>query len=480
MRFYQYLTVSLFSFLTLTSVISPAGAQSAEGLRALLLRNAVKFSSRSFPVENMRKAYAERNHQPLWLTNGQLNSEGQALLDEISNSYRDGMDPREYLAGLHGFSDVTNDDDAARLELALSHAFLTIGRDLFSGITTPSVTDPNIIIKRKKISATQWLQGVGSAGVSAMFRTLRPGHPQYAQLRQMLGGYRSLILRGGWQKISTGKTLKPGMNSPRVYEMRQNFAARGYDILDAPDVENYDEALLEVVKHFQKRHGLSADGVAGANTFKAMGISVEDRVRQIAINLERWRWLPRQLGRSHVLVNQAGFELFMVSEGKTVDKRRVIVGKPFHQSPMFSGNIAYAEFNPTWTVPLSIAGKEMLPKIRNNPAYLKDKNYLIYKGWGAKAKPINPFAVDWSSVSASKFPYRIVQGPGPRNALGQVKFIFPNKFSVYLHDTPSRNLFSRSGRAFSHGCIRVEKPLDFARKIYSLQGGLNPNKLLAS
>ena len=455
-----------------------AQAQSAEEIASQLSLKTVKYSGRSFSTARLRAAYEERGNAPIWLTNGALNQNGQALVDELTNSYRDGLDPSEYLGGIRGFSEVQIDDaDASRLELALSNAFLTLGHDLFSGFTTPSVTDPNIIIKRKKINATQWLSGAANTGPADMFRILRPNHPQYAQLRQMLAGYRSLLLRGGWKNISDGPTLKPGMNDPRVSEMRNNLAARGYDSLGVAEPNFYDDGLKEAMKHFQKRHGLAADGVAGPQTFKALSVSAEDRVNQLSINLERWRWLPRKLGSTHVLVNQAGFELFMVKNGKTIDNRRVIVGKPFHQSPMFSGTIAYAEFNPTWTVPTSIAGKEMLPKIRNDPSYLETRGYKLYTGWGSSAKPANPYAIDWSAVSSRKFPYRIVQQPGPKNALGQVKFIFPNKFSVYLHDTPSRSLFSRTGRAFSHGCIRVDKPLDFARKIYEVQGGVNPLKI---
>lgn len=466
-----------FAAALLSAVPGTAMAQSAGTVQNLLGQKAVKYSSRSFPTERMRTAYENRGYAPFWMNGGQLNAQGELLVDALSNAYRDGLDSSEYLGGLRGFSDVNGEEDAARLELALSHAFLTFGQDLYSGITTPSVTDPNIIIKRKKVNPTQWLEGADQTGVEEMLRTLRPNHPQYAQLRQMLAGYRSLLLRGGWKAISEGGTLKPGMSDPRVNEIRQNLAARGYDSLNTNDLNTFDEGLVGAMKHFQKRHGLSADGVVGPQTFKALSVSAETRVNQIAINMERWRWLPRNLGASHVLVNQAGFELFMVKNGKTVDNRRVIVGKPFHQSPMFSGTIAYSEFNPTWTVPSSIAGKEMLPKIRNNPAYLSDKGYTLYTSWKAGAKPANPYAIDWSAVSSTKFPYRIVQGPGPRNALGQVKFIFPNKFAVYLHDTPSRSLFARTGRAFSHGCIRVDKPLDFARVIYKHQGGMNPSKV---
>ena len=470
---------NLVAFALVLGLCAPSASAQSQGgpLQARLAQETVKWSGRSFPTERMRAFYEARGYDHVWLDGNQLNASGEALLDEIANSYRDGLDPAEYLAGLGGFLDVASDDEAARLELALSHTFLTLGRDLYSGLTTPSVTDPNIIIARKKVDATQWLDGVTATGPREMLATLRPNHPQYGQLRQMLGGYRSLLLRGGWPPVTEGETLKPGMESARVVEMRANLSARGYDALDVPEPRLYDKGLKEVVQHFQERHGLVPDGVAGRNTFRAMNVPVEERVRQISINLERWRWLPRNLGKRHVLVNQAGFELFLMNGRDIYDRRRVIVGKPFHQSPMFSDEMIYAEFNPTWTVPVSIAGKEMLPKIRNNPTYLLDKGYDVYKGWGAKAPKINPFAVDWSAVSARKFPYRIVQPPGPTNALGQVKFIFPNKFSVYMHDTPTRSLFKRTARAFSHGCIRVFEPLDFAAKIYALQGGLEPSKI---
>ncbi len=455
-----------------------AYGQSVEEIANQLERKTVEYDGRFFPTARLKGAYELRGFAPIWMRNGVLTSAGEELVDELTNSYRDGLDPSEYLAGIRGFTETQIDDsDAAGLELALSNAFLKFGLDLYSGFTTPSVTDPNIVIKRKKLNAVQWLEGAATNGAAEMYRALRPSHPQYAQIRQMLAGYRSLLLRGGWEKISEGATLKPGMSDPRVAEMRANLAARGYDNLDVPDLNFYDDGLKSVVVHFQRRHGLDADGVAGPQTFRAMSYSAEDRVKQLAINLERWRWLPRNLGPTHVLVNQAGFELFMVKNGKTIDNRRVIVGKPYHQSPMFSDEIIYAEFNPTWTVPASIAGKEMLPKIRNNPNYLESKGYTLYTSWSGSAKQANPYAIDWSTVSSRKFPYRIVQGPGPRNALGRVKFIFPNKFSVYLHDTPSRSLFSRTGRAFSHGCIRVDKPLDFARKIYEAQGGLKPSKV---
>jgi len=471
------LMFSLHLFAALVCFATQSSAASFEAIAAALQPKSVEWSGRSFNTDRLRETYEARGNAAIWTSGNRLNEAGQALVDEFANSYRDGLEPSDYFGWIKGFSNVGSDEDAARLELALSHAFLTLGRDLFSGLTTPSVTDANIVIAPKKTDSRQWLEGAAIVGPKAMFATLRPNHPQYAQLRSMLGGYRNMLLRGGWKPVDDGPTLKPGMTDPRVGQMRSNLAGRGYDVLDTDQPDVFDDGLVEVVKHFQKRHGLDIDGAAGPATLRSMNVSAEDRVNQLVINLERWRWLPRKLGRNHVLVNQAGFELFMIADGKTVDRRRVIVGKPFHQSPMFSDEIIYAEFNPTWTVPSSIATKEMLPKIRNNPNYLDAKGYKLYRGWGAKAQPISAYGVDWSAVSTRKFPFRIVQPPGPKNALGQVKFIFPNKFSVNLHDTPSRQLFSRTGRAFSHGCIRVDKPLDFARKIFDQQGGMSPARV---
>ena len=254
----------------------------------------------------------------------------------------------------------------------------------------------------------------------------------------MLKGYRALASKGGWPAIDKGGALKPGMTDPRVGQMRANLKARGYAGIDNAQANFYDDNIVAVVEHFQRRNGLEADGVAGPKTIAAMNVTADERVRQIIVNMERWRWLPEQLGSRYVFVNQAGFEMFLVDKGQVVDRHKVIVGKPFHKTPMFSDKIAYAEFNPTWTVTPAIAAAEFLPKLRADPGYLARNDYVLYGGWGAGAPVIDPWSVDWNSVGGKKFPYRIVQQPGPKNALGVVKFMFPNKFNIYLHDTPSQ------------------------------------------
>ncbi len=200
----------------------------------------------------------------------------------------------------------------------------------------------------------------------------------------------------------------------------------------------------------------------------------------IAANLERWRWLPQELGDKHILVNQPAYEVYIYNKGRIVDQRRVIIGKTEHASPQFSDKMTYVEFNPQWNVPQSIAINEYLPKLLKNPNYLKKVGYTLYENWNQGAKELDGRRVKWSKIdpdNPKKFPYRIVQGEGPRNALGQVKFLFPNEHSIYLHDTPSKKLFKSKNRAFSHGCIRVHNPLDFARKIFELDGGIAPNKI---
>jgi len=202
--------------------------------------------------------------------------------------------------------------------------------------------------------------------------------------------------------------------------------------------------------------------------------------RLIAANLERWRWLPSDLGEKHILVNQPAYEVYIYNNDRIVDQRKVIIGKTEFASPQFSDKMTYVEFNPQWNIPPSIAAREYVPKLRKNPNYLKRRGYTLFENWNHGAKELDARKVNWSKIdpeAPKKFPYRIVQGEGPKNALGQVKFLFPNEHSIYLHDTPAKKLFKSKDRAYSHGCIRVHNPLDFARKIFELDGGIAPAKI---
>jgi murein L,D-transpeptidase YcbB/YkuD len=231
--------------------------------------------------------------------------------------------------------------------------------------------------------------------------------------------------------------------------------------------------LVAAVQAFQARHGLEIDGIAGNQTMIALNVAVEDRIEALVIAMERWRWMPDDLGTNHLMVNIAGFDLRFVRDGALADRMAVVVGKPYHKTPVFSDQVRTIEFNPYWNVPSSIAVKEELPKLRSNPGRLAAQGFEAVHG--DRVIPVN--AVNWSRYGPGNFPFQLRQRPGPRNALGQVKFLFPNQFNVYLHDTPARSLFSEPERAFSHGCIRLSRPIDLAEEVLALQGGWSRQRI---
>lgn len=438
---------------------------------------ALNWNDTVIDMEPLVGFYQARGGDGIWTTGSGLSENGKRLVQIISDAEADGLEPKDYLSAFPtGITEISA-EAIPGVELYFSQAFLKFARDLHSGRTTPAVSEPDIVIKRKTVEPEKWLNIVASEGADTAAQRLRPNHPQYAQLRQMLVGYRNLSRLGGWSTITKGPTLKPGMTDPRVAEMRTNLQGRGYQGISGGQPDLYDDGLVEVVKHFQARHGLAVDGVAGPATIAAMSHSVDYRIQQIITNMERWRWLPRELGTKHVFVNQAAFNLHIRNNGKVTDIRKVIIGKEFHKTPMFSDRIRYAEFNPTWTVPPSIAGRAILPKLRQNPGYLEANDYQLYTSWKAGAPAMSPFSIDWNSVNPKKFPYRLVQQPGRKNALGQVKFMFPNKHAVYLHDTSNRELFAKSRRAYSSGCIRVHRPMEFAEKLFASGGNLSRGKI---
>jgi L,D-transpeptidase YcbB len=430
---------------------------------------AIEWRGTTIDLVNLLSYYTKQDAQLIFIKNNKLTTIGAELIIELNNSTDDGLDPKNYMeVGFGALSRLENEEDGVGAELALAQAFLTYARDLHVGRSTPSVTATNIVIDQKTLNSTKWLSVLQKNGLKTTTYALTPKHSQYKKLKKILAKYRDLSSIGGWSEVSPGPALKFGMNTNRVDELRSSLAARGYKNIAANDANQFDESLKNAVINFQKSSGLKADGVAGKGTLQALNASADTRIEQIIVNMERWRWLPQELESRYVLVNQAGFELFLVDDGEVIDTRNVIVGKPFHQTPIFSDKIGYVEFNPTWTVSSAIASDEFLPKLIKDPDYLAQNDYKIYESWAEGAAEIDANSVDWTRVKAGKFPYRIVQQPGKKNALGYVKFMFPNKRNIYLHDTPSRQLFASTGRAFSHGCIRVSDALGFAEKMLGI------------
>jgi L,D-transpeptidase YcbB len=362
----------------------------------------------------------------------------------------------------------TRDDRIARLDVKITAALLAAGRDVALGSRAPaknraagsrsntfvrtSPDFPVLLRQAAETDITRWLESV------------EPPHREYAALRKALGDLRAQAGKGGWPVVPPAM-FRPGHRDTAVVTLRQRLAAGG-QLRDssAADPVLYDTDVENGVRSFQELHGLPATGIADKRTIAAMNVPLRDRIRQVAVNLSRWRSMPDDLGRHHLFVNLPSFHLVAREDGKTTFRMRVIVGKVDQQTPAFSSEMTTVVFSPYWNIPDSIAEGETVPAVARDPGFLSRNKIDILRPSGAGMTAVDPSSVDWDDPSEiRRLAFR--QRPGPGNALGHVKFLFPNKHNVYLHDTPGDHLFARPVRAFSHGCVRVEEPERFAQYI---------------
>ena len=411
---------------------------------------------------------ADRNYKPLWVRDNGPKSKAKDVLEVFRNAGKMGLNPNNYrIAQIERMMTAKTPRELAELELLLSRAFIDFGRDINRGVVLPNEASRENAITSKELGALTLIDGAENADVIADYvRTLEPQTPEYQRLKGALATYRDIAKKGGFPVIPKGAALKPGMQDKRVPLIRQYLLLTG-DLPAGADQasETYDPDLLAAVKWFQFRHGLTDDGILAQTTFEAMGVPVASRIRQIELNLERRRWMDDDLGQYYILVNVADQELKVVKDGKTVHTSRVVVGKPFTRTPVFSEKMKYVVLNPYWNVPPNIANGEYLPKLKRNPGVLARENIRVFN---ASGNQVDPYSVNWSGLS--RMPFSLRQDSGGKNALGKVKFMFPNRFNVYLHDTPSKSLFSKDLRIFSHGCMRVQNPLDLAQLILADEG----------
>ena len=419
--------------------------------------------------------YQTNGFVPIWLADGLPSAGLDSLLDVLAGAGAEGLDPGDYhLEVLRTMAETAigarqgpvTDGALVDLELLATDAFLLCASHFLAGKIDPTDLDPEWVASRRQADLAEVLaQAVGDMAPAAALRGLLPPQPGYGRLKGALAEFRDLVRRGGWPMVSEGPKLERGDRGPRVGELRRRLAVRVTGLPPGPsdtDSELFDEDLLGAVKRFQGAHGLEDDGIVGRATLAALNVSADQRVRQLEVNLERWRWLPQELGSPHILVNIADFRLDVREKGTSVLTLPVIVGRNYRRTPVFSAPMTYLVFSPSWEVPPKLAAVDKLPLIKKDPGYLEQYGFQVLQGWGRDEKIIDPATVLWNELSARRFPYRLRQLPGPLNALGGVKFMFPNQFDVYIHDTPSRELFRKTERTFSSGCIRVEHPEELA------------------
>jgi murein L,D-transpeptidase YcbB/YkuD len=417
--------------------------------------------------------YESRGFNPAW----RVEADGpgrdlRELLTSIGSARSHGLDPEDYHRAavaeiLARPAEALDDLARADLDLLATDAFLVLGSHLLHGRVNPETIDPEWLANRRSTMMDSVLTAaLRDRRVRSSLRDLAPGQPRYRRMMEVASRLRVVARDGGWPEVPAGPKLEIDSVGPRVVALRARLVASGdAPVVSASDPSIFDETLADAVRRFQLRHGLDADGVVGAATMAALNVPAQERLRALELNMERWRWLPEDLGERHVEVNIAAFQLQVVERGHVVQSHRVVVGRQYRQTPMFTGAMTYLVFSPYWHVPPSIAAIDKLPVVREDPGYLRAQHMVVLDR--ATNEEVDPARVDWASITGRELNlrYRLRQDPGPWNALGGVKFMFPNRHNVYLHDTPSRELFNRTARSFSSGCIRVEDPLALAEYV---------------
>jgi len=433
--------------------------------------------------------YHPEDLRPYWVTPDGPGPKASIVLDFLAKAETEGLDPRNYevdkiSALFSALFSARQPRDLAELDTLLTFNLIKYIHDVSRGQIKPRFADPALFPEAGDVNfepQTTLEKALGAPDLAVYLEGLPPAHSHYMGLKKALKTYREIEKNGGWSSIPAGKTIRPGDHDERLPAVIHHLSVTGDLDPVVAQTGHYSLLLKQSVMRIQGRHGLFPDGVIGPKTFAALNATVADRIKQIIINMTRWRWQEHDLGETYVLVNIANFDLTAFEGGQEAFRIPVIVGKFQQQTPIFSDRIAYVDINPYWNIPPTIARNEELPKLRKDPDYLVNRHVRLFSGWNADARELDSRSIDWRHVSPARMgQYSLRQDPGPWNALGRIKFVFPNKYDVYLHDTPAQNLFSRNQRDFSHGCIRVSDPVKLAAFVLSRHtGGWTPEKISA-
>lgn len=412
--------------------------------------------------------YLENGYSTLWTGAAEVDVQRRsALFAALSRAADHGLPVARYnvtrLAAM--LSGAQTEGDRARAEVALTRAYLAYARDLSSGATEPKTVDPGIVREITRPDPARLLSQIQTRNPAEVLQGLVPVSPHYAQLMRTKLGLEAGLAQGGWGPVVTATSLAPGDAGDSVVALRDRLIAMGY--LTRSATSRYDAAIKAAVQRFQLDHGLTADGKSDAATLAALNIAPQERLKSVIVAMERLRWMhDTPLGDRHIWVNLPEFTSKIIDQGRVTFETRAVVGKnvPAQRTPEFSDMMAHMVINPSWGVPRSIIVSEYLPLLQRNPNAVSHMQVIDNRG-----RVVPRGAVNFAGYSARSFPFGMRQPPSDSNALGLVKFMFPNKHNIYLHDTPAKNLFSHEVRAYSHGCIRLADPFDFAYALLSLQ-----------
>ena len=429
----------------------------------------------------LKKLYTQLFYVPVWMSENAPSATAKALFKQIKNDHTLNKNGKLYQDTLRlegKVEDIYRYQgklvDKVDLEFKISQLYKAYTDYAYLGsinwgafqarISNLIVNDVSTewVLHRPRANAIAMLEKAAlGADLGKELQKAIPRQYHYRQLQKEVQRYRKIKADGGWPTIYLNMTLKPGNRAEEVRSLRERLiVTKDYvPCSDSAEGTVYDSCLQDAVKHFQLRNGLKDDGEVGPMTLRVLNKTVEDRIETMLLNLDRIKWLNVPHSKRHIIINIPDFMLYFEEDGELIQSIRTIVGTPKNPTPIFSNTVKTIVLNPQWNVPKSIIQKEMIPKLLKNPNAMSKQKIEIFNGWGKDAAKIDPASVNWSKYRHSKhMPYRFAQTAGTHNALGKVKFLFPNKFSVYMHDTPTKHLFVKNKRAFSHGCIRLQKP----------------------
>jgi murein L,D-transpeptidase YcbB/YkuD len=459
-----------------------SGSDPAQALRAVLTelpsQGASVRGTRLIQGGAVRRFFEARRFQPAWT----LPAEADEILEAIRGIDRDGLTPADYhaeaiAAALTERRKGTSPELDAALQVLLADAVAGLLDHVRYGKVRPVTLDSRWNMDPRAPAPpldTVLTHLVEKPSIGAAIEEFKPNHFIYEGLKTLLGRLRATAGAGGWPRVPAGPALKPGATDSRVAAVRKRLAASGELAAGTPDSPVYDAALEEAVRRFQESHRLMPDGVIGAATLEAMNVTAEARAAQVRVNLERARWVLGGLCDSFVLVNLPAFKVYLIRDSKPIWEARTQIGREARQTPAFRADMKYLVINPDWTVPPTILAQDVLAGMRRGENTIARKGLTILDRQGRR---VDPESIDWATATAANFPYTLRQPPGPDNALGRVKFVFPNEYDIFLHDTPSQELFGHDKRTFSSGCIRVERALELADLLLADQEAWSPDRI---